>query len=126
MWGTRKLDEVFQYNLAVQMKNQWQAVVHASGLGMSFRKWIASHGFPYFPGDFTDRIWISKAHEAVLSEAQSLSKQAWSQKQAKMKERLQNSFSENGGKDAFQRIKKESLPDISVLYRKVKLDLEPP
>ena len=72
-----------------------------------------------------DRKWISKAHEAVLSETQSLSKQAWSQKQAKMKERLQNSFSENGGKDAFQRIKKESLPDISVLYRKVKFDLEP-
>ena len=53
LWGTRKLDEVFQNELAVQMRNQLQAIVHAGGLGMSFRKWIALQGFPYFPEDLS-------------------------------------------------------------------------
>ncbi len=106
------------------MRNQWQALVHAGGLGMTFRNWIAKQRFPYFPADFTDREWLSKAHDVVLQEAQALSRPAWSDKQQKMKQRLQSSFGESGARLAFQRINKESLPELNVLFRKISLDLE--
>ena len=93
--------------------------------GCPYRKWIAMQGFPYFLQNFTDREWLSKAHDVVLQEAHSLSRSAWSDKQQKLKHRLQNSFAQNGGRIAFQRIKKESLPELNVLFRKIHLDLEP-
>ena len=90
---------------------------------MPFRKWIADQGFPYFPSDFYDSPWLVQAHQCVLDEAHRLSSKAWNHKQQKYKQRLRSSFSERGGRDAFQRIKKESLPEVNVLFRKVKLDL---
>ena len=106
------------------MRNQWQAIIHANGLGMSFHQWIATRGFPYFPDDFWDREWISKAYEAVLQEANLLSRSSWSAKQSKLKDRLQKSFSDSGGRCAFQRIKTETLPEVTMLFQKIHLDLE--
>ena len=123
IWGAKKLDEVFQDNLVIQMQSQWNAVIHASGLGMPFWKWIANQGFPYFPSDFYDFPWLEQVHQCVLDEAHRLSRKAWNHKQQKFKQRLRSSFSERGGRDAFQRIKKESFPEVNVLFKKVALDL---
>lgn len=47
-----------------------------------------------------------QAHQCVLDEAHRLSRKAWNHEQQKYKQRLRSSFSERGGRDAFQCIKK--------------------
>lgn len=106
----------------------WHGRCNASGTLLSMPlNWVfsemANQGFIYVPQDFFDFDWLEKAHRCVLDEAHRLSRKAWADKQTKYKQKLQNSFTTSGGKDAFRAIKKESLPEVNVLFRKVKLNL---